>query len=948
MPAIFPKGQNESRRSDRDRIFSSRYSSLLEWATFITQGSKQVAEDLVHDAYVLFTMPTSDPGDIRNVDGYLYTILKHLHRSSLKRFQRYPMESLSLIDYDSSLKSLMAAEHEETDLIEVQDNLWTVCRYFCSRKTETKSASLILLRFVHGLEPEELVYCVGLRWNAIRQHIHVARTEVKAYLRSPEKFASISTRGESFIETKHIHALPPEVMVQELRRFLFSQEEGVCLSAEELLNPPTALSAGVLAHIVSCESCLGILRRAYKSSGYQDGGDGRRGSGAVRKLSGKGVSAARSTQEKSQALFRHFPEELQVAVNGLWVACQEITSEESRLHLSIPDSKKIDFVEVFSEQHQRLALLYVEDQPPVGANSLRQEIRLSSGRSLSLVISFNSTGALVNVEYREPLDFLDQISLRGVMAPSTSIWLGKARIPFELAFLKLPLMAFAGAVAVSMLIGALIWRSGAVGAPDTAASILASAAQTEKKLIAAPGAVHRLVHVQSFAGNGVWEDAGQLESWSDPSKQLVARRFTRNGHLLAEELKQDGKSDIWIDRSLKGTDKQLTDLNFSDMSLWDMDASADDMRAIAPEPMETLETSNSLFYVLLESSRKGSTVLQEAVLVVNRGSRRVDEEDLTFKEMGRSVKVRLVPAILEVVKDGLVPQGVFARSSQRASDAGLHPSHFAVPARLSPDLQVHALYRLSQVGADMRGEVKLTKSNGRLLVSGVLDSDNRLKQIQQALRPLDHSSLILRLSTGALAKPRATRLVSAEAESTADRIPMDAQLRTTLGARTSDKQQFNEQVQAFAEQALQRSSAIRQHAWALVTLSRLLSPQELQKLNPEARKEWLQIMALHSTLLEEELGALEGQLGSAFPHDMVPEHRMPDLTQASELSSGAELLLTHVQKTSSIVDWSFTLSPLESKSPGPIDETFWSNVHETKELAQQISTTATDLLRGMQ
>ncbi len=916
---------------------------------FITQGSRQAAEDLVHDAYVLFTMPSSDPGEIRNVDGYLYTILKHLHRSSLKRFQRYPMESLSLIDYESSLKSLVAAEADETDPIEVQANLWTVCRYFSSRKTETKSASVILLRFVHGLEPEELAYCVGLRWNAIRQHIHVARTEVKAYLRSPDKFASIRTKGESLAGPTHDHTLAPEVMVQELRRFLFSQQEGICLFAEELLNPATAHSAEVLAHIVSCEDCLGILRQGYSSSGYRDGGDGRQGGGTVRKLSGKGASVARSTREKSQSIFRHFPEELQVAVNGLWVACQEITSEESRLHLSIPDGNTIEFVEVFSEQYQRLALLYVEEQPPLGANSLRQEIRLSSGRSLSLAVNFTSVGALVNVEYREPLDFLDQASPRRLASAPPAIWSGSARTLFGLVSLKRPLTAFAGVVAVSFLIGGLIWHSRSISAPDTAASILASATQTERNLVSRPGVIHRVLHVQSFAGEGGWGDSGQLESWTDTNRQLVARRFTRNGRLLAEELKQNGKSDIWIDRNLKETDRQLTELKFGNLSLWDMDASGEDLRAIEPEPVETLEATSSLFYVHLKSQRERETALQEAVLVVDRKSRHVTEEDLTLRGASGASKVRLVPAILEVVQDTGVPSGVFTRSPQRFGESRLRPSHLPGSMKMTPDLQMHTLYRLSQVGADMRGEVRLSKSGGRLIVMGVLDSEERLDQIQQVLRPLANShSLTLRLQTAGSTKPRATRLVSEESEDTADRIPMDATLRTVLGARTPNKQQLNEQVQVFAEQTLQHSSAMRQHAWALVTLSRLLSPQDIQSLGPEARKEWLQVVAMHSRLLKEEAETLEERLNMTFPHNIAPAERMSDLENATDLSSRSELLLTHVQKESSIVDWSFTLSPLESRSPGQIDERFWSAMHETKELAQQISTTATDLLRSTQ
>ena len=48
-------------------LFVARYDQLLAWALQISQGDRALAEDLLHDLYVLFTIhePEIDPAQMR-------------------------------------------------------------------------------------------------------------------------------------------------------------------------------------------------------------------------------------------------------------------------------------------------------------------------------------------------------------------------------------------------------------------------------------------------------------------------------------------------------------------------------------------------------------------------------------------------------------------------------------------------------------------------------------------------------------------------------------------------------------------------------------------------------------------------------------------------------------------------------------------------------------------
>ena len=78
-----------------EELFIERYAQLLQWSLKLANGDRQLAEDLVHDAFIQFTLGRPDLDGIRNLDGYLYTTLRNRLLSHVRRSARSPLDRLS-------------------------------------------------------------------------------------------------------------------------------------------------------------------------------------------------------------------------------------------------------------------------------------------------------------------------------------------------------------------------------------------------------------------------------------------------------------------------------------------------------------------------------------------------------------------------------------------------------------------------------------------------------------------------------------------------------------------------------------------------------------------------------------------------------------------------------------------------------------------------------------
>jgi len=175
---------------NHEDLFIQHYQWLMGWVLRMTDQNQEQAEDLVHDCFVHFTISRpSLPAIEGNLEGYLYTMLRNLHLSQVRRSTRIretiiALPDHSLLDYDSvefGLKALEQQAQEQLQL-QIQDELRGICEYACMRKETSKAGSVLLLRFFHGYYPIEIARVLKSPRGAGDELLRAARAEARAYL----------------------------------------------------------------------------------------------------------------------------------------------------------------------------------------------------------------------------------------------------------------------------------------------------------------------------------------------------------------------------------------------------------------------------------------------------------------------------------------------------------------------------------------------------------------------------------------------------------------------------------------------------------------------------------------------------------------------------------------------------------------------------------------------
>ncbi|HYP54096.1 MAG TPA: RNA polymerase sigma factor, partial [Pyrinomonadaceae bacterium] len=265
-----------------EEVFLARYARLRAWALQLTGGERESAEDLVQDAFIHFTFARPELEAIGNLDGYLYSMLRNLHRSQTRRAQRLAGRALPVLEYDSAETTLRASD--DGDRLRVQDELRQVCRYACARKETSKAGSVLILRFIHGYYPREIALVTRTTRAAVEERLRVARDEAARYLKNPEslRFLRHATTDPHAHDAGTALAQPTDEFLCELRRAVFQSRRGECLSEETLAlvyreeeetrreeavtheedatrrrdDSSHAPDAAALAHLVSCPRCM--------------------------------------------------------------------------------------------------------------------------------------------------------------------------------------------------------------------------------------------------------------------------------------------------------------------------------------------------------------------------------------------------------------------------------------------------------------------------------------------------------------------------------------------------------------------------------------------------------------------------------------------------------------------------------------------------------------------
>src|SRR5271170_4328784 len=115
-----------------DQLLASRYSQLLQWGSVLTRGDAGKTEEIVQELCLYFTLTQPDLTSVANLNGYLYTSLRHIYLSGLARASREALHFVSVAEFDSFDSAL--AGNPAGDPLQKQNDLRRICGYAVWRK----------------------------------------------------------------------------------------------------------------------------------------------------------------------------------------------------------------------------------------------------------------------------------------------------------------------------------------------------------------------------------------------------------------------------------------------------------------------------------------------------------------------------------------------------------------------------------------------------------------------------------------------------------------------------------------------------------------------------------------------------------------------------------------------------------------------------------------------
>ncbi len=953
MEKIKAKSRAPRPVTDVEDLLERYYSQLLKWGAVLTRGDRGLAQDIVHDLCLHFTLARPDLSQVANLDGYLYACLRHIYLSGLARSVREAMHMVSVADFDSIQFALSSASPDS--LLQKQNDLRRICRYTVWRKNSSKSASYLILLFFHGYSRREVAEIACLPIAAIYNKLKIARTEVKSNLEESGKLR-IATRDVPPDPELRLSPVSSGDLFDELRETILRAKTSECIPAEALLSHyrvdnPKPVSCSFLSHIVSCERCLSVvdqhLRRPTSGDreSPEDFGCSMDGKSvdAIANESKSFSSLMRAVRRQRDRVYEHRPRTLSIAVNGKITAFHDVQGERSTLSSRIEYPEKADFVEVFTEHQIRLALLPIDERPPEGPNIQTQRVRLSDDRWLELALSFDGLGLHSEVTYFDPalavsmaeeeadeeLPALlpqtqaEPILISNAPARRAPLFTAVAQYFREMMLFHAPAWAAVFAC-ILCTAGFFIYRHARPSLDANA--LLRQSVQVESSDLQGQ-TEHQVLHVEVVSGNGQIRQQGTIDLWKDGNGARYLRRLYDGHHRLmaAEWQKEDGahsshaKKNGDLDRVLLADD------------LWKQDVSSRAFSQFSGREAQ-VRTIEGGYELTVASPLKDRPQLVSATLVLDRGLHPIRER-MQVRNGVEIEEVRFVQADYQLKPSSSVPDATFAPEDQNdlsSDDRTFHSLLSESYGNLDETvqlarLQVAVLYQLNQLGADTGDPIAVVRTaEGHVRISGTVADEARWNQIRARLEALnDHQLLDLRLispSNTGLQNPQSLHELSGSMkvyDVGSTKAPANAILRRYFSEKGFSGARLDAAVARRSSEVLETAQHALQSAYALDRLGSALSPAELGSIGPSSQHQWTEMVEKHASELQIQLHSLNDQLveisSQGGPQgDIMGGDAMP-IANPVQFARVANHLLHQVQDVNRSVGKAFTTRPSDAE-----------------------------------
>ncbi|HEX9422019.1 MAG TPA: RNA polymerase sigma factor [Pyrinomonadaceae bacterium] len=919
-----------------DDLFMARYQRLAGWALRLTEGDHHAAEDLVHDAFIQFTLKQPNLAVIENLDDYLYVMLRNLHISQARRASQTPTIQLAISDYDTAEIGLRLIDAQRQ--LQARDDLRSICGYVNQRKETSKAASVLILRFFHTYFPAEIASILRTSRQAVEIWLLNARRESRLYLEDPTALHLIGKQAAA----KTVVRLPQRPMAvrsadifRELCETIFASRQGECLNKDQLralYEGEETIECERLAHTVSCPECLETVnqllgltsldeRYRMESPDTDKPPSGQGGPPATSGGNGGVGEIGRRLRRRRRDTIEHRPHELRIAVNGFFVSRQKVGMPVNELALKLNLEEKISFIEVFSEQG--LLLSHFTVTPPTdGEIEQREAVEFGEGRALETTVSFNTQWPTLHVVYRDPLvAYLQNALVEGGLDPSSAAFDsqdGETRVVeagpdslvsephrrspdsqrglglqnlgqqwrniFRLQFWLRPGAITAVFALLLLATVVIVMRRHQPAVPVTAADLIQRATTAEEIAAANTStATHRTLQIEERRGSldGEVIARRRVELWQSAARGVTVRRvYDDRGQLLAGEwTRADNVTTLYHHGArpqLRPSSPTRSSLNLD--NVWQLSPSAKDFTQLVGEVQSVRLEERTNHYVLsFDNAGDASPYkLVQTRLILGREDLHAVEQSLLVQQDNEIRAYRIIetsferrpndavaPAMFEPESELLSSTEPELRNPKAETSASAPDPRTPAPVMATAALEVEVLQLLNQANAFMGEQVTVTRTpEGRLLVSGLVETEERKSELLGALASVRNNSAV-KIDVETVSTAAQRERPKSPGNVTVDRVEA---IEGTSPLYAELKKKFPEdEARRYADRVMVRSRQARRHALAMKQLTQRFSLSDLRTLPEADRARWIGLLQEHARAFQVELQALQRELQQVFP-----------------------------------------------------------------------------------
>lgn len=933
-------GRNHREKLSRiDELLEDQYENLQRWAIVLARGDKEKADEVVQDFCLYLSLTKPNLADVKNLDGYLYISLRNLYQSSLARYTREAMKLLSPADFDTACIAVSAGQGRDT--LERQNELRRICNYAVWRKDHSKSFSYFILHFFHGYFRNEVAELAHVPLSTIYNKLRNARLEAKAYLNEDSRVLPIGRKPP--IPRLLWHKTSEVDFFNELRVLILEARNTPCLPESELLafyfDSQKPITCELLSHLVSCEVCLAIIDRyldrpTLKDRDPLDSTEKRESESTQEPSELQSTSRAKlrsRLKKRLRNVYEHHPEILSIAINGHITVLHSVQGAHSTLTARIESPEKARFVEVFSEQDVRLAMLPVGDAPPRGCSVVTQQVELSNGRWLRLSLEFDGLGLNSEVVYYDPVlsmaisdqddeEVSDKATVDETMSQQVAASGPKKlsqRICESLFSLRrrcLSSLALFPAFSWALLLGITIFTGFyfAFRHQDSgldAQWVISRSIQLEDSALKG-NTEHQVLQIAEISSTGHIVQQGTVSIIKDGDGQRYVRElYDRKHNMLAMQWKINGLAH----ESYSGSMPQ----RFLGIP-WSQGLSVRAFSEISRSTPLVQRTHNG-YLLVIDKPRKVYSRMVEAILVLNHKFVPT-EETLSFHGPDGPYEIRFLETSHSFTPSNQVPDARFLPRIQQHHLSRLVPGMSWPPSSIDAtqlaELEVGVLYQLSEMNADVGKPVEVISSGGRSVqVIGFIGGKDERKELIHRLHALKNHRF-LRIEVGSENNDAVQNAKSFDSHAsvlnfyqggTEGALAMPL-LQAYFRRQGLNGIRLNSAVTSFSGQALQLSQKTLQNAYAINRLAQILSLAPAASLKITTLRQWIEMVNKHAELLQMDMQSLNDQLSIILPqnqrHSNIPEEH-DNIIGAEQFVSTAAYVLQQTQRVNHNLELAF-------------------------------------------